>query len=190
MPELFYPKKWIDSPYNIPWEDWYSRGLRGVIFDIDNTLVEDNAPANEKARGLFLRLKGIGITPFLLSNNDKERVAPFAKAVGGCAYICKAGKPGPKGYERALKIMKTGRSNTISVGDQIFTDTVGANQAGIYSILVNPVAKKEVPQVRLKRIPEKPILFFYKRHHDWPGKVRKTSSASGESKRHHKGQGR
>ncbi len=162
MPEQFYPKDWIDSPYNIPWEEWYESGVRGAIFDIDNTLVEDNAPANEKARGLFLRLHDIGITPFLLSNNSEKRVAPFARAVGA-DYLCKAGKPGRKGYERALELMHTDCTNTVNVGDQIFTDTLGANRAGIYTVLVNPVDPKEVFQVRLKRIPEKFVLYFYKK---------------------------
>ncbi len=163
MLEQFYPKDWIDSPYNIPWEDWYRSGVRGAIFDIDNTLVEDNAPANEKARGLFLRLREIGITPFLLSNNNKKRVAPFAEAVDS-GYICKAGKPGVKNYLRALEIMHTDRSNTVNIGDQIFTDTLGANRAGIYSVLVDPVDPREVFQVRLKRIPEKLILYLYRKH--------------------------
>ncbi len=164
MLEQFYPKDWIDSPYDIPWEEWYEAGVRGAIFDIDNTLVRDNAPVDEKARGLFLRLRRIGITPFLLSNNNERRVAPFAKAVGS-EYLCRAGKPGRKGYEKALSMMHTDRTDTVSVGDQIFTDTLGANRAGIYSVLVNPINPHEEFQIRLKRIPEKLIFYFYKKSH-------------------------
>ena len=77
-------------------------------------------------------------------------------------YIFKANKPMPGNYRKAMEIMGTTTENTLFVGDQIFTDVMGANIAGIRTILVKPIHPKEEIQIVLKRIPEKLILFFYK----------------------------
>ena len=65
--ECFYPKEWVESAYGIDWEKWYEKGMRGVIFDIDNTLVPHGAPANRQAKALFARLRQLGFHTFLLS---------------------------------------------------------------------------------------------------------------------------
>ena len=70
----FYPWKFVKSVYAIPYERLYEAGYRGIIFDIDNTLTEHGAPADEKVKGLFRRLREIGFTTCLVSNNGKERV--------------------------------------------------------------------------------------------------------------------
>lgn len=72
--EQFYPREWLNSTYEIPWEQWQKKGIRGVIFDIDNTLVEHGAPADKRAVELFERLRGLGIKTCLLSNNKEPRV--------------------------------------------------------------------------------------------------------------------
>lgn len=77
-------------------------------------------------------------------------------------YIFKANKPMPANYKKAMEIMGSTKENTIFVGDQIFTDVMGANITGIRTILVKPIHPKEEIQIVLKRIPEKLILFFYK----------------------------
>ena len=78
-------------------------------------------------------------------------------------YIYKAGKPGKKGYLKAMEMMGTGRENTLFVGDQLFTDVWGARNTGIFSILVCPMDKKEEIQIVLKRYLEKIVLAFYRR---------------------------
>ncbi len=172
MLKCFYPKEWVESTYAIPWEDWQRRGIRGVIFDIDNTLVEHGAPADERALKLFSRFHEMGIRTCLLSNNKEPRVAAFAKQVDS-PYIYKAGKPGVKNYFRAMELMGTGRQTTLFVGDQLFTDVYGANRAGIYSILVRPIDPKEEIQIVLKRYPEAVVLHFYKRSLKIKGQQRK-----------------
>jgi HAD superfamily phosphatase (TIGR01668 family) len=77
-------------------------------------------------------------------------------------YIYKANKPSPKNYRKAMEIMGSNTENTLFVGDQIFTDVMGANITGIRTILVKPIHPKEEIQIVLKRIPEKLILLFYK----------------------------
>ena len=85
----------------------------------------------------------------------------FCDAVGG-KYIFKAGKPGKKGYMRAMEMLGTSRETTLFIGDQLFTDVWGARNAGIFSILVRPINKKEEIQIVLKRYPEKIVLAFYR----------------------------
>ena len=81
MGNAFYPDEWLDSAYDIPYEQFYQKGMRGIIFDIDNTLVPHGAPADERAVQLFERLRAIGFHTCLLSNNKEARVAPFAGQV-------------------------------------------------------------------------------------------------------------
>ena len=69
MGNAFYPDEWLDSAYDIPYEQFYQKGMRGIIFDIDNTLVPHGAPADERAVQLFERLRAIGFHTCLLSNN-------------------------------------------------------------------------------------------------------------------------
>ncbi len=157
-----YPDEWVDSAYGIPYEKLYEQGIRGVIFDIDNTLVPHGAPADEKALALFERFRGMGMKTCLMSNNRESRVEPFAGQVGS-GYIHRAGKPGVQGYLRAMEQMGTGKDSTVFVGDQIFTDIYGANRAGIRTFLTKPIDPKEEIQIVLKRYLEAVVLYFYKR---------------------------
>lgn len=163
MLECLYPKVYLDSTYEIDFEQYYQDGYRAIIFDIDNTLVPHGAPADQRAIALFKRLHALGYQTMMLSNNKEPRVKMFCDAVEA-EYIYKAGKPNPANYREAMKRMHTDEKNTLFVGDQIFTDVWGANKAGIYSILVKPIHPKEEIQIVLKRYLEKVVLFCYKRH--------------------------
>ncbi len=160
----FYPRVWADSAYGLPYERMAEKGIRGLIFDVDNTLAFHDVPADEKAVELFARLHGLGFKTCLLSNNQEPRVKAFAQAVGA-SYVFKGGKPGIKGYQKAMELLGTERKDTAAVGDQLFTDIWGANRAGIYSILVTPMNPKEEIQIVLKRFLERPILLAYKKSH-------------------------
>ena len=81
----------------------------------------------------------------------------------GTYYIYKANKPMVGSYEKGMKLMGTDRSNTLFVGDQLFTDVYGANRANVYSILVKPMNPKEEIQIVLKRYLERIVLHFYKK---------------------------
>ena len=163
MLECLYPKVYLDSTYEIDFEQYYQDGYRAIIFDIDNTLVPHGAPADQRAIALFKRLHALGYQTMMLSNNKEPRVKMFCDAVDA-EYIYKAGKPNPANYREAMKRMHTDEKNTLFVGDQIFTDVWGANKAGIYSILVKPIHPKEEIQIVLKLYLEKVVLFCYKRH--------------------------
>lgn len=162
MFNMFYPDVVMESAYDINYEKLYEEGYRGIIFDIDNTLVPHGAPADERAIQLFERLKAIGYKVVLLSNNKEPRVKMFNDAVK-VQYIYKAGKPGRGGYERAMEMMGTDLKNTFFVGDQLFTDVWGAKRVGMRNFLTRPINPKEEIQIVLKRYLEKIVLFFYNR---------------------------
>lgn len=162
MFERFFPDEYVASTYVIPFEKLYEEGYRGVIFDIDNTLVPHGAPADERAKKLFRRLEEIGFSTCLLSNNNEARVKMFNREIG-TNYIYKAGKPMKKNYFKAAELMGTDRTETVFVGDQLFTDVYGAKRAGMKNILVKPIHPKEEIQIVLKRYLEKIVLHFYKK---------------------------
>ena len=144
----FFPDETASSAYDIGYEELYGRGVRGLIFDIDNTLVPHGAPADDRAKALFKKLRTI--------------VRPFAKAVGA-GFICNAHKPSAGGYMAAMKAMGTDKSSTVFIGDQLFTDVYGAKRAGISHILVGQLHPKEEIQIVFKRKLEKIVLYFYKK---------------------------
>lgn len=162
MFDKFFPDEYVASTYVIPFEKLYEEGYRGVIFDIDNTLVPHGALADDRARTLFKRLSDIGYSSCLISNNQEARVKMFNKDIG-TNFIYNAHKPSTKNYIRAMEIMGTDRTNTVFVGDQLFTDVWGAKRAGIRNILVRPIHPKEEIQIVLKRYLEKIVLYFYKK---------------------------
>ena len=163
MRHLLYPSETSESTYTIPFDTLYDEGYRGIIFDIDNTLVPHGAPADERAIELFDKLHKLGYKTMLLSNNKEPRVSPFADAVES-EYIYQAGKPLLKGYLKAMEKMGTTTKDTLFIGDQIFTDVWGANRAGIHTILVGQIDKKEEIQIILKRRLEAIVLLFYRMH--------------------------
>ena len=152
----------MDSTYEIDFDALYREGYRGIIFDIDNTLVPHGAPADERARKLFEKLRGIGFRYCFVSNNQKPRVEPFAKAVEG-NFIENAHKPAVKNYKKACQVIGIDLDRTIFIGDQLFTDIYGAKRAGIRTILVKPIHPKEEIQIVLKRYLEKIVLHFYQK---------------------------
>ncbi len=162
MLEFLYPDEMAENAYEIDYEQLRRDGYRAIIYDIDNTLVEHGAPADEKSSALIDRLKGLGFAVMVLSNNKEPRVKSFADAVS-IPYIYKANKPSVKQYNAAMVLMGSDASSTLLIGDQIFTDVWGAKRAGIHAILVGQIAKHEEIQIVLKRILEKIVIRSYKR---------------------------
>ena len=162
MLQRFYPDAEVDSAYNIDYEGLYQAGYRGIIFDIDNTLVPHGAPADARSIALMKRLSAIGYQVMMLSNNKEPRVKSFCDAVG-TDYIYKANKPFIGNYQKAMQKMGTTSKTTLFVGDQLFTDVWGAKKAGMKTILVKPIHPKEEIQIVIKRFFEKIVLYFYEK---------------------------
>jgi uncharacterized protein len=135
-----------------------SQGIRALMVDLDDTLVASNSERMSLAfRRWVLGLKDAGIGVMLLSNGKPKRVARWAGLLGveGLSLV---GKPFRFAFERGLKRLGTLPSETAMVGDQLFTDVLGANALGIKTILVTPLSTKGLPHTRLARKLEKLIL--------------------------------
>lgn len=131
-----------------------SLGVRGVVLDVDNTMSAHSdqrpfpgVPQWTKA------MTAAGIQLVVVSNNYQKRVAPFAEKFD-LPYIAFACKPSPLGYLRAKRLMGLKARECAAVGDQIFTDIVGANLCGMRSVLLEPAAPDPAWTVRFKRFLE------------------------------------
>lgn len=161
MFEKFFPDEWVDSTYDIDFQSYWDKGYRGIIFDIDNTLVPHGADADDRAKALFKKLKAIGFDICLVSNNKKHRVERFNREIN-VKFIFKAQKPYSKNYYVAGMMMEYSVGSLLCIGDQLFTDIYGGKLANIHTILVNPIDKNEEIQIVLKRRLEKIVLRHYK----------------------------
>ncbi|MCR4956476.1 MAG: YqeG family HAD IIIA-type phosphatase [Lachnospiraceae bacterium] len=159
MAKLF-PDAWEECTFTIDYEKLYKLGYRGLIFDIDNTLVFDCAPADERAITFLNKVRDMGFKVCLLSNNKEKRVKMFNKDIGA-DYIFHARKPRAEGYIKAMEKMHTTRENTIFIGDQVYTDVWGAKNANVKVIMVKKLGPKEEKQIVLKRIIEKPVMALF-----------------------------
>lgn len=162
MFQCFFPDEYRDSTYEIDFDQLYRDGYRGLLFDIDNTLVPHGAPADDRAVALFAHLKELGFRCCFISNNQKDRVSSFNDAIG-VKFIENAHKPSVRNYQKAMELLETDTGNTIFIGDQLFTDIYGAKRAGIRNILVKPINPNEEIQIVLKRYLEKIVLYFYQK---------------------------
>lgn len=163
MLEKYYPYKYADSVFEIDYGRLYETGCRAVIFDIDNTLVHHGDDSTPEIDGLLKKISGIGLKTLLLSNNSEERVRSFIKNID-TLYIANADKPQAKNYLKAVELLGVDKSEAVYVGDQIFIDIIGANRAGIASILVKFIRLDSEKRIGKKRYIEKIILWFYKRN--------------------------
>ena len=158
----FYPDGYVSSVYNINFKRLYNHDFRAIIFDIDNTLVPQNAPSNKEIETLLKKLMSMGYKITLLSNNKKSRVEMFNKNIGTFS-IHRASEPAKRNYIKALKLMNVNPEKTVVIGDQLFTDIFGAKNVGIKTILVVPMKRKENFIIKIKRFPEKLILNKYRK---------------------------
>lgn len=163
MFKIFYPYEYVKSVFVIDYNKLYNKGYRGLIFDIDNTLVHHGEDSTEKVEELFNFLQQIGFKTLILSNNSEKRIKRFLKNINS-PYIYDAQKPAVSSYLKGIEILKLRKEEVVMIGDQIFTDIWGANRSGIASILVEFIRKENEIKIGKKRQIEKIILEFYKRN--------------------------
>lgn len=141
-------------------------GVRALLLDVDNTIAtytshQPITGAVEWARGLV----DAGFRVIIVSNNYKKRVGPFAEKFG-LDYISFAMKPFPFGYLKAHSLLKIKRSECAIIGDQIFTDVIGANMCGMKSILLEPIEPEEGVSFKIRRYFEKGLRPKYQKRKD------------------------
>jgi HAD superfamily phosphatase (TIGR01668 family) len=163
MIEKFYPSIKVDKVQNIELEMLAKNKIKGLILDIDDTLVPEHvADADQKAVKWIEKLKEAGFKVCIVSNASQKRVVKFNEKLKVYA-IHRASKPGRKAFMKAVRLMEIETYETAVIGDQIFTDIYGGNKLNMFTILVKPIDKREVIFVRVKRIAEKCILAMHEK---------------------------
>lgn len=158
------PEHVFEHYYEVTPAELQKRNLRGLLLDMDNTLVpyEETTPRPEFAEWL-LALQKSGIAVALVTNNHKKRLATFNAPHGLPAYANSL-KPLPHNLRRAAKRMNIPVKECAMLGDQLLTDMLAAHFAGMTAFIVPPIRDKKNPIVRLKRALERPLMKrYYKR---------------------------
>lgn len=160
---ILRPAEYRQSIFEIDLARLKHMGKRAIILDLDNTLVRWNDP--DPTPGLLTwldQVKAKGFQPCIVSNNSGPRVSEFAAKVG-IPFIPKATKPRRKGFVEAMERLGVTPAETVVVGDQIFTDVLGGNRSGAYTILVVPIDPREFIGTRLVRQVERRVLRYLDR---------------------------
>ena len=166
----FYPYEYVSSVFAIDYRKLYDMGYRGIIFDIDNTLVPHGKDSTAEVDALFKRIHEIGLKTLLLSNNSEKRIKRFLENIDS-AYIDDARKPCKESFLKAVKMLGIKKEEAICIGDQIFTDIYGANRCGIDNILVAYIRAKDEKKIGIKRNLEKIVLKSYKKNKSYKNRV-------------------
>ena len=133
-------------------------GIKGVILDLDNTIVDWNESwLRPEVRAWVAAAKERGLRFCLVSNALRgERVMRVAAELG-IGAVLRAGKPLPRAFRKGMEALGTDPRSTCVIGDQVFTDIVGASRLGLVTILVPPLGPREAPHTRLIRLIERPL---------------------------------
>ncbi len=160
MIDKFVPDMYAQSIYRVNYKKLASLGIKCIIFDLDNTIasVDQDKPSKE-AIDLMFEIKELGMRPVLMSNSGRKRVEPFRNGleIDSCAS---AGKPGQRNYNKIKEIYKFSSEQIECVGDQFLKVVLGANIAGMTSILVNKISKKDRFVTLFNRFLEKIIILI------------------------------
>ena len=158
MRNLLRPTLLADKIWEIDLEDLSARGIRGLILDLDNTLVDWNESfLRPEVEAWLAKARAVGMRLCLASNAVRRgRVARVADGLGMSAVI-RAGKPFPVAFRKAMAALETEPASTCAIGDQVFTDMLGANWLGLTTVLVKPLSPKESPHTRVIRLIERPL---------------------------------
>lgn len=137
------PAQTVHSIYDIDLQQFWNKGICGIITDLDNTLVGPRAPlATPELIRWLEHVKLLGFQLVIVSNNNHLRVSAFADPLS-LPYVPKARKPLNASFRRALNIMKLSEKETLVIGDQLLTDVLGGNRMGLHTILVDPISLKD-----------------------------------------------
>jgi uncharacterized protein len=137
------PRQQVKSIYEIDLNGLFKQGFRGIITDLDNTLVGAKAPlATPELIDWLKVVSQIGFQVVIVSNNHRIRVSSFAEPLS-LPFIYRAKKPIGASFRRALRMMNLRADQTIVIGDQMLTDVYGGNRLGLHTILVSPIALKD-----------------------------------------------
>jgi uncharacterized protein len=165
---LLTPKSQLETAFEITPKWLEDRNLKGLVLDIDNTLAPTHLPGNEtQIRAWLEPFRQANIPIRIVSNGHSKRILEFCELFNlefvGILGLRMAGKPIPSAFSRACQELGLSANQVAMVGDQIFTDVLGANMAGMYTVLVKPLTEKSMPHTKLIRNLEKLVLAKLKR---------------------------
>lgn len=158
MLSKLYPNAYISSLMDVDPRFLAEKGIRGLILDLDNTLVAWKTGVFEP--GMINHLKSykkLGVKLCVVSNAFNNRVTKLLAPLG-IPWVARAGKPSRRPFIKALRILGTTEAETAVIGDQLFTDILGGNRMGLFTILVMPISKREFIGTKFVRLAEKYYL--------------------------------
>lgn len=169
MFERMLPDMIVNRIYDIDLAALKDRGIKGIVTDLDNTLVGARDPlATPELVAWLAGVSDYGFKVVIVSNNNETRVAKFANPLG-VPYIHAARKPIGKPFHRALGMLGLQASETVMIGDQLLTDVMGGRRMGLFTILVTPIAPKEEGiMTRFNRRIERVALARLRKKGLWP----------------------
>ena len=158
---MLYPNEYLDSVKEISIDLLEKNNIKGLILDVDNTLIDFNKKMPEGVENWARNLKNAGIKLCILSNSNKrEKVKSVAEKLD-IPFIYFAKKPLKSGFKKAKKILQLESKQIAVVGDQIMTDVIGANRSKMFSVLVKPIEEKDYLITKIKRPFERAIINKY-----------------------------
>ena len=156
------PEKVYENVAQMPWGDLYRDGIRTALLDFDNTLGKDHATEPEEYSFKCVKMiEDHGIRCCLVSNAKSGRSAKIAEILG-IPVVTYANKPGTSGIIKAIALMESSASESVMVGDQVFTDVIAGNRSGCRTFMVEKLYKSEIWYVLLKRPFEKLVRLIGK----------------------------
>ncbi|MDW4293523.1 YqeG family HAD IIIA-type phosphatase [Staphylococcus saprophyticus] len=159
----FMPNEYVQSIFQIDIEKLANSGVKGIITDLDNTLVGwDVADPTKAVKEWFDRAKELCITVTIVSNNNEQRVGNFSKSLN-VDYIFKAKKPRGCAFNQASKLMNLNPEEIVVIGDQMLTDVFGGNRRGLFTIMVVPVKKTDGFITKFNRMIERRLLQHFRK---------------------------
>ncbi len=154
MLKLLYPDSYVESIHDIALDELQKRQIKGLILDLDNTITLWNSnEISSQVDAWFRKIRSMGFQACILSNNGEKRILTVAQVLD-IPYIHRAAKPQPASFLRAVQLMGLKPAEAAVIGDQIFTDVLGGNRAGLYTILVVPLGGREFIGTKISRMME------------------------------------
>lgn len=158
MLKLFLPDLCVKSVFEIKAEELKEKGIKGVITDLDNTLVAwDEKHATEEVQKWFEEMDKSGIEVMIFSNNNRSRVELFAEPLNR-PYVYQANKPLKRAFKKAARQMGFKPDEIVVIGDQLLTDILGGNRSGFQTTLVAPIVDTDAKITKLNRKIEQKIM--------------------------------
>lgn len=160
---ILYPNKYFDRITDISIDFLNENNIKALILDVDNTLIDIDKKMIEGLEKWVDKMKENNIKLYVLSNSNKLKKVQQVSNKLKLEYSHFGTKPLKRGFKKALRILNEKPENVAVIGDQIFTDVLGANRCKMFSILVKPIDEKDIWITVLKRPIENKIIEKYKK---------------------------